>query len=120
MSWNDYLFWYAQDRGGTYFGRHSESYEGALLLEDSKGPILICTKVTYSGRYGTYRDVSAAARVELERPYTLHIKKQSAAGRREHSAERPGARCSGAGPQSGLDPRLGGAGDCRRPGQPHQ
>ena len=78
MSWNDYLFWYAQDRGGTYFGRHSESYEGALLLEDSKGPILICTKVTYSGRYGTYRDVSAAARVELERPYTLHIKKQSA------------------------------------------
>ena len=47
-------------------------------MEDSKGPILICTKVTYSGRYGTYRDVSAAARVELERPYTLHIKKQSA------------------------------------------
>ena len=78
MSWNDYLFWYAQDRGGTYFGRHSEDYGGALLLEDPKGPILICTKITYSGRYGTYRDVSAAARVELERPYTLRIKKQSA------------------------------------------
>ena len=53
MSWNECLYWYAQDRGGTYFGRQSEENEGALLLEDPKGPILICVQVTYSGQYGT-------------------------------------------------------------------
>ena len=78
MSWNDCLFWYAQEEGGTYFGRDGEKDEGALLLEDPKGPILICTKVTSSSQYGTYRDVCAGVRVELERPYTLRIKKESA------------------------------------------
>ena len=77
MSWNECLYWYAKDRGGAFFGVQRESEEGALLLEDPKGPILVCTKVTYSGRYGTKRDVSVGTRVELERPYTLRVKKQS-------------------------------------------
>ncbi len=78
MSWNDCLFWYAQEEGGVYFGRDKEENEGVLLLEDPKGPILICTKVTSSSQYGTYRDVCAGVRVELERPYTLRIKRESA------------------------------------------
>ena len=82
MSWNECLYWYAQERGCSYYGLWPSGFfdpdsDGALLLEDPKGPILIYTKVTSSGRYGTYRDVAAAARVELERPYTLRVKKQS-------------------------------------------
>ena len=82
MSWNECLYWYAQERGGSYYGLWPSGFfdpddDGALLLEDPKGPILICTKVTSSGRYGTYRDVAAAVQVELERPYTLRVKKQS-------------------------------------------
>lgn len=86
MSWNTCLFCYAQERGGTFFGLQQETnfglqqepYEGSLLLEDPKGQILIGTKVTYSGRYGTNRDISVAVRAALERPYTLRVKKQSA------------------------------------------
>ena len=86
MSWNTCLFCYAQERGGTFFGLQQETnfglqqepYEGSLLLEDPKGQILISTKVTYSGRYGTNRDISVAVRAALERPYTLRVKKQSA------------------------------------------
>ena len=77
MSWNDCLFWYAQERGGTYFGMKKEENEGALLLEDPKGPVLIGVQVTYSGKYGTSRDVTVRAQAELERPYTLSIKRQS-------------------------------------------
>ena len=77
MSWNECLYWYAQDRDGTYFGLKKEENEGALLLEDPKGPILICVQVTYSGQYGTHRDVTVRTRAELERPYALSIKKQS-------------------------------------------
>ena len=86
MSWNTCLFCYAQERGGTFFGLQQETnfglqqepYEGSLLLEDPKGQILISTKVTYSGRYGTNRGISVAVRAALERPYTLRVKKQSA------------------------------------------
>lgn len=82
MSWNECLYWYARERGGSYYGLWPSGFfdpdsDGALLLEDPKGPILICTKVTSSGRYGTYWDVAAAVQVELERPYTLRVKKQS-------------------------------------------
>ena len=77
MSWNECLYWYAQDRDGTYFGLKKEENEGALLLEDPKGPILNCVQVTYSGQYGTHRDVTVRTRAELERPYALSIKKQS-------------------------------------------
>ena len=77
MRWNECLYWYAQDRDGTYFGLKKEENEGALLLEDPKGPILICVQVTYSGQYGTHRDVTVRTRAELERPYALSIKKQS-------------------------------------------
>ena len=77
MSWNECLYWYAQDRDGTYFGLKKEENEGALLLEDPKGPILICAQVTYSGQYGTHRDGIVRTRAELERPYTLRVKKQS-------------------------------------------
>ena len=75
MSWNDCLFWYAQERGGTYFGLRDGTEDGTLLLEDPKGPILICVQVTYSGQYGTHRDVAVRTRAELERPYALSIKK---------------------------------------------
>ncbi len=80
MSWNECLYWYAQERDGTYlWPEKTEAYrnEGALLLEDPKGPILICAQVTYSGQYGTHRDVTVRTRAELERPYTLRVKKQS-------------------------------------------
>ncbi len=77
MSWNDSLFWYAQEQGGTYFGMKTEENEGALLLENPKGPILISVQVTYTGKYGTSRDVTVWTQAELERPYTLSIKRQS-------------------------------------------
>ena len=78
MSWNECLFWYARERGGTFFGLdRKEEEEGVLILEDPKGSILISTKVTGSNRYTVSRDVTAALQVELERPYTLRVKAQS-------------------------------------------
>ena len=83
MSWNECLYWYAQDRGGTYLGRWPSGVfdpgsDGSLLLEDPKGPILICTKVNSSNQHGTYWDAAVLVRAALERPYTLRVKKQSA------------------------------------------
>lgn len=83
MSWNECLYWYAQDRGGTYWGRWPSGVfdpgsDGSLLLEDPKGPILICTKVNSSNQHGTYWDAAVLVRAALERPYTLRVKKQSA------------------------------------------
>ena len=82
MSWNECLYWYARERGGTYFGMWPSGVfdpdsDGALLLEDPKGPVLVCAQVTYSGQYGTHRDAIVRTRAELERPYTLRVKKQS-------------------------------------------
>ena len=34
MSWNEYLYWYAQDRGGVFFGTEKGGKEGLLFLED--------------------------------------------------------------------------------------
>ena len=82
MSWNECLYWYARERGGTYFGMWPSGVfgpdsDGALLLEAPKGPVLVCAQVTYSGQYGTHRDAIVRTRAELERPYTLRVKKQS-------------------------------------------
>lgn len=78
MSWNACLFWYAQERGGIFFGlEHRDDEEGALILKDPKGPILISTKVTGNSQYVVTRDVTAGVQVELERPYTLRVKAQS-------------------------------------------
>lgn len=77
MNWSQCLYWYWKERGGTYFGQEREGDEAVLLLEDVGGPLLISTKVTSSGRYGTQRDVSVGIRVELERPYTLRIRPRS-------------------------------------------
>ena len=33
MSWNEYLYWYAQDRGGVFFGTEKGGKEGLLFLE---------------------------------------------------------------------------------------
>ena len=77
MNWSQCLYWYWKERGGTYFGQEREGDEAVLLLEDAGGPLLISTKVTSSGRYGTQRDVSVGIRVELERPYTLRIRPRS-------------------------------------------
>ena len=73
MSWNECLYWYAQERGGSYYGLWPSGFltrttTAPCFWRTPKGPILICTKVTSSGRYGTYRDVAAAVQVELERP----------------------------------------------------
>ena len=83
MSWNECLYWYAQERGGTYYGQwpsgtFDRGDNGTLLLEDPKGPMVVYLKVTASGRYGLDQDVSVGTRVRLERPYTLRIKRQSA------------------------------------------
>ena len=77
MNWSQCLYWYWKERGGTYFGQEREGDEAVLLLEDVGGPLLISTKVTSSGRYGTQRDVSVGIRVELDRPYTLRIRPRS-------------------------------------------
>lgn len=80
MSWNDCLYWYSQARGGTFFALREEGTDGVLLLEDPKGPILIATRVTGSGQHVTYRDAVVSMRLELERPYALRIKPESAVG----------------------------------------
>ena len=77
MSWNEYLYWYAQDRGGVFFGTEKGGKEGLLFLEDPEGPMVIHTQVVSSGRYGESRDAVAAVRVKLERPYTLRVGPQS-------------------------------------------
>ena len=77
MSWNEYLYWYAQDRGGVFFGTEKGGKEGLLFLEDPEGPMVIHTQVTSSGRYGESRSAVAAVRVKLERPYTLRVGPQS-------------------------------------------
>ena len=50
MSWNEYLYWYAQDRGGVFFGTEKGGKEGLLFLEAPEGPMLVHTKVVSSGR----------------------------------------------------------------------
>ena len=77
MRWNEYLYWYAQDRGGVFFGTEKGGKEGLLFLEDPEGPMVIHTQVTSSGRYGESRSAVAAVRVKLERPYTLRVGPQS-------------------------------------------
>lgn len=77
MSWNEYLYWYAQDRGGVFFGTEKGGKEGLLFLEEPEGPMVIHTQVTSSGRYGESRSAVAAVRVKLERPYTLRVGPQS-------------------------------------------
>ena len=77
MSWNEYLYWYAQDRGGVFLGTEKGGKEGLLFLEDPEGPMVIHTQVTSSGRYGESRSAVAAVRVKLERPYTLRVGPQS-------------------------------------------
>ena len=77
MSWNEYLYWYAQDRGGVFFGTEKGGKEGLLFLEEPEGPMVIHTQVVSSGRYGESRSAVAAVRVKLERPYTLRVGPQS-------------------------------------------
>ena len=77
MSWNDCLFWYAQERGGTYFGLRDGTEDGTLLLEDPKGPILLSAQYRSQSQYEVFWNISAAAVDSLERPYTLRIKAQS-------------------------------------------
>ena len=77
MSWNDCLFWYAQERGGTYFGLRDGTEDGTLLLEDPKGPILLSAQYRSQSQYEVFWNISAAAVVSLERPYSLRIKAQS-------------------------------------------
>ena len=77
MSWNDCLFWYAQERGGTYFGLRDGTEDGTLLLEDPKGPILLSAQYRSQSQYEVFWNISAAAVVPLERPYSLRIKAQS-------------------------------------------
>ena len=77
MSWNDCLFWYAQERGGTYFGLRDGTEDGTLLLEDPKGPILLSAQYRSQSQYKVFWNISAAAVVPLERPYSLRIKAQS-------------------------------------------
>ena len=77
MSWNEYLYWYAQDRGGIFFGTEKGGKEGLLFLEEPEGPMVIHTQVVSSGRYGESRSAVAAVRVKLERPYTLRVGPQS-------------------------------------------
>ena len=77
MSWNDCLFWYAQERGGTYFGLRDGTEDGTLLLEDPKGPILLSAQYRSQSQYKVFWNISAAAVVSLERPYSLRIKAQS-------------------------------------------
>ena len=77
MSWNDCLFWYAQEWGGTYFGLRDGTEDGTLLLEDPKGPILLSAQYRSQSQYKVFWNISAAAVVPLERPYSLRIKAQS-------------------------------------------
>ena len=77
MSWNDCLFWYAKERGGVYLGLREEGEDGILLQKEDKGVLLVSAKYRSMNRYDVFWDVSAAAGVTLERPYSLRIKAQS-------------------------------------------
>ena len=61
MSWNDCLFWYAQEWGGTYFGLRDGTEDGTLLLEDPKGPILLSAQYRSQSQYEVFWNISAAA-----------------------------------------------------------
>ena len=78
MSWNDCLYWYAQERGGRFYALQEEENDGVLLLDTPKGELLLSAKLRWAGKNGVSWDASAALKLTLERPYRLRIRTQSA------------------------------------------
>ena len=74
MSWNDCLYSYYTQRGGTYFGSDGAEFDGGtLLLEDRRGPMLIRTQYHPSAGRGYSEFFQVRLVVRLERPYRLRI-----------------------------------------------
>ena len=70
MSWTNYLYCYAQERGGQFLG--AEDDDGALILIDKDRLLMVNQFYESSGRSGWYT-VRARTAVRLERDYTLKI-----------------------------------------------
>ena len=76
MNWCQNLYWYAQERGGEFYGRVEGDYEGTLRTEYRDLPLLVSIAIKNLGRDGAIFG-QAAFPVELERPYSLHIGPQN-------------------------------------------
>ena len=79
MSWNNNLYAYAQDRGGTYFHGAASGWstvcgwDATLLLEHQGRPMPVSCVVASSGRYGVSYAAQVQLSCELERDYNLEI-----------------------------------------------
>lgn len=88
MSWNDFLYFYSLERGGTFFGQDpggswtsGSDWNASLLLERRGEPLLVTCNVISSGRYGSTYGARALLRCTLPRAYSLKITPKSAARR---------------------------------------
>lgn len=70
MSWTNFLYCYAQERGGLFLG--GEDDDGALILVEKDRPLMVNQSYESSGRNGWYT-VRARTAIQLEREYTLKI-----------------------------------------------
>ena len=86
MSWNDFLYFYSLERGGTFFGQDPGSgwtagsdWNASLLLEHRGEPLVVTCNVISSGRYGTAWGARVLLRCALPRAYSLTVTPKSAA-----------------------------------------
>ncbi len=77
MTWNENLYRYWKAHGGTLFALLEQTWDGTLVLEGGKGPLLIRTEAVGPSRYELDYYITVTAQVTLERPYALHIRPAS-------------------------------------------
>ncbi|MCI8870767.1 MAG: hypothetical protein HFF39_09560 [Lawsonibacter sp.] len=86
MSWNDFLYFYSLERGGTFFGQDpgnswaaGSDWNASLLLEHRGEPMVVTCNVISSGRYGTAWGARVLLRCTLPRAYSLTVTPKSTA-----------------------------------------
>lgn len=77
MTWNENLYRYWKAHGGDLFALLEQTWDGTLMLEGSKGLLLIRTEAVGPSRYELDYYITVTAQVTLERPYALHIRPAS-------------------------------------------
>lgn len=83
MGWNENLYYYAQTRGGEYFGGDPQSWyvcsgwDAMLLLEHKGQPMVVRCQTIPGGRGADGHRVQVLLRCELERDYRLSISPRS-------------------------------------------